>query len=72
MPKKQRHVVLCNANRDDANKIISRLGSHDLFEKKAIATPGYTADENNEAGLIGIACTQKTFNKHFSQAEKIK
>jgi len=45
--------TICNATRDEADKITSRLPGYRIVEP--IATPGYSAEENRSAGLVGIS-----------------
>jgi hypothetical protein len=49
---KEKYEVLCNI-RKDSSDLVTRSFT-DLETCPAMATPGYTAQENQDAGLVGI------------------
>lgn len=52
MQRKEKEEVICNATKDDAAKVVTRLGGLEVCDP--IETPGFTADENREDGFVGI------------------
>lgn len=54
--------VLCNATKDDAARIVSRLPGYCVVEP--MATPGYSAEQNKVDGLVGIAKKEGSCQRH--------
>lgn len=47
-----------NATKDDAAKVVTRLKGLKIVDP--VATPGFTVEQNKEAGLVGITSNVKT------------